>query len=74
MYQGFFQLFRHTYFKECILKAASPIHFFKLFLLSRKQVRKSVSLLWKFKKVLPRTFKLFVKPYHDRGHIIYDQA
>ena len=69
-----FQLFRNTYFEECILMAASAIYFFKLFLPFRKQVKKLVDLLRKFQSVLPRTFKLFVGPHHDLGHIIYDQA
>ena len=54
--------------------AASAIYFFKLFLMSRKRVRKLVGLVRKFQNVLPRTFKLFVNPHHDHGHIIYGQA
>ena len=73
-FQGFFQLLRNTYFKECILTAASTIYLFKLFLLSCKLVRKSVGPLRKFQIVLPRTFKLFVRPHYDHGHIIYNQA
>ena len=73
-FQGFFQLFRHTYFKKHILMTASAIYFFKIFLLSCKQIRKSVGPLRKFQNVLPRTFKLFVRPHHDHGHIIYDQT
>ena len=53
--------------------ATSTIYFFKLYLLSRKLVRKSVGPLWKSKNGLARTFKLFVRPHHDHGHIIYDQ-
>ena len=40
----------------------------------RKQVIKLLGLLWKFNNVLPRTFKLFVRPHHEHGHIIYDEA
>ena len=54
--------------------AASTIYFFKLFLMSRKRVRETVGLLRKFQNVLPRTFKLFLRPHHDHDHIIYDQV
>ena len=54
--------------------AASSIYFFKLFLLFHKQIRKSVGLLRKSQNVSPRTFKLFVRPYHDHGDIIYEQV
>ena len=52
--------------------AASAIHFFKLFFLSRKQVRKSVGLLQKSQNGLPKTSKLLIRPDHDHGHVIYD--
>ena len=39
--------------------AVSAIYFFKLFLLSGKQVRKSIGQLRKFQNVLQRIFKLF---------------
>ena len=42
--------------------------------MSRKQVRKSVGLLWKPQNVLPKTSRLLIRPHHDHGHIIYDQA
>ena len=48
--------------------------FFKLFLLSCKQVRKSVGLLRKFQNVLPRPFNLFVRPHYDHGDVIHDQT
>lgn len=40
--------------------------------MSSKQVRKSLALPQKFQNVLLRTFKLFVRPCHDNGQIIYD--
>lgn len=72
-FQAFFQMFRIYYFKECFLMAANAIYFFKLFPLSRKQVRTPVGSLRKFENLLPRTFKLFDRPYHDHLHITYDQ-
>ena len=39
--------------------------------MSRKQVRKSIGLLRKSQNALPETSKLFIRPYHDHGHIIY---
>ena len=54
--------------------AAPTIYFFKLHLLSRKHVRKSVGPLHQFRNTLPRTFGLFVRPYNDHGHIINDQV
>ena len=54
--------------------AASAIYLFKLFLLSRKQVTKSLSLLRTFQNVLRRRSKLYLRSCHDHGHIIYDQA
>ena len=59
---------------ECILMTASAIYFLKVFLLSRKQIRKSVGPVRKLQNVLPRTFKLLVRPHYDHDHIIYDQA
>ena len=53
--------------------AANAIYFFKLFPLSRKQVRTPVGSLRKFENLLPRTFKLFDRLYHDHLHITYDQ-
>ena len=53
---------------------ASANYFFKLFLLSRKQVRKSIGLLRKSQNVLPKSSKLYIRPHHDRSHILYDQA
>ena len=50
--------------------AVSAIYFLKLFFLSRKQVRKSVDLLWNSQNVWPKTSKLFIAPHHN----IYDQA
>ena len=54
--------------------AASTIYFSKLFLLSRKHVRKSVGLLGKSQNILPKTSKLFIRPHDEHGHTIYDQA
>ena len=48
-------------------------NFCQIFLLSRKQVRKSVDSLRKSQNVLPKTFKLLIRPHHDHGHI-YDQT
>ena len=58
-FQEIVQLFKNTYLKECIFMAVSAIYFFKLFLLSGKQVRKSIGQLRKFQNFLQRTFKLF---------------
>ena len=69
-----FELFSNNYFKEYILMAASAIRFFQLFLLPRKQVRKSVGLLRNSPNALPKTSKLSIRPNHDYGYIIYDQA
>ena len=71
-FQGFFQLFRNTYFKQCIFMVASAIYFFKLYLLSPKQVRKSIGPLRRSQNVLPRPFKLCVRPYYDHGHVMHD--
>ena len=54
--------------------AASAICFFKLYLLSPKQVRKLIGSLRRSQNVLPRPFKLCVRPYYDHGHIMRDQA
>ena len=54
--------------------AASAICFFKLFLMSLKQVRKSVGPLRKFENDSPRTFKFFVRLHYDDVRIIIDQA
>ena len=62
-------MFRNNYFKECNLVAAFAIYFLKLYLLSRKQVKKSVGLLRKSHNVLPKTFKLFIRPHHDQGNV-----
>ena len=70
-FQGLCQLFRKTYFKKLVLMAASTIYFFKLFLLSPEQVRKLVRLS---RKVIPKSFKLFVRPHYDHRDITYDQT
>ena len=54
--------------------SASATYIFKLFLLSRKQLRKLVGLLRQFQNVLPKSSKLDMRPRHGPGHIIYDQA
>ena len=48
-FQKSFQLFKNAYFKEFVLIAASAIYLLILFLLSGKQVRKSIGLLLKSK-------------------------
>ena len=52
---------------------ASRTYFFKLLILFRKGVRKTVDLLWKFQNNKPRTPKLFVRTHLDHGDITYDQ-
>ena len=42
--------------------------------MSRKQVRTSLDLLLNCQNILPRDFKLFLRPHHDNGYIMYDQA
>ena len=54
--------------------AASAIYFFKLFLLSSKQVRKSVGLLQRSKNVIQKTSKLIIRPHHDHCQITCEQA
>ena len=75
-------LFRNTYFKECILMAASTIYF--LSYLSRltqnvfKWVNEIVGLLRKFQKCLRNSlvtiYKLFLPPHLDYNDIICDQG
>ena len=54
--------------------AALAIYFSKQFLLSRKQLRKSIGLLRKYQNVLPKSSKLFIRPHHGHGHFIYDHS
>lgn len=44
--------------------AASAIYFFKLFLLSRKQIRELVGLLLKSQIILTKSSKSFILPDH----------
>ena len=62
----FVNRFRNAYFKEQILRAASTIYFFNLFVLSCKRVSKTVGLLRKFQNVLPRASK-FLRSHLDHG-------
>ena len=73
-FSDFRQLFRTTCFKERIFMTSSAICFFNLFLLSCKQVSKTIRLLQKFQSVFPRTSKLFIRHHLDHGDIIHDQA
>ena len=41
-------------------------------LLSPKRVKKLIGLLRKVQNVLPRTFKLLVRPHHAHGDIAYE--
>ena len=54
-----------------ILMAASTISFFNLFLLSFKQLRRTVGLL---QNVLPKISKLFVRHYLDYAGMIHHQT
>ena len=62
----FVNRFRNAYFKEQILRAASTIYFFNLFVLSCKRVSKTVGLLRKFQNVLSRASK-FLRFHLDYG-------
>ena len=63
-------LFRNACFKERIFISSSAIYFFKLFLLSRKRVRKTIGLLRKFQNILAKASKLFLRPHLDHGDIV----
>ena len=68
------QNFLSNFVFQFIKKMKWRFRFTDLFLMSRKQVRKSVGLLWKSQNVLSKSSRLLIRPHHDHGHIIYGQA
>ena len=67
-FQGFRQLFRNTYFEECILVSAFVICFIKVIFTFCQRLEKSGGLLHKVQNVLPRMLELFVRVHYDHGY------